>query len=188
VWSENVGAVDPVTLFKYSALTWNSHRVHYDVEYSRTVEMYPDLVVHGPLLCTLLLDMYQRRSGRSAGFSFTYRAVRPLFVTDTIALWGTTERKGGGEQGGSVGGGESQGGVGGGDRGDGGIRDGGGGGDAMDAAARQRERIRALLEAGSDKMTIVEPMELFVTNSDQHVCMRATVEPLRPATSSSKGA
>ena len=178
-----MGAVDPVTLFRYSALTWNSHRVHYDVEYSRTVEMYPDLVVHGPLLCTLLLDMYQRRSGRSAGFSFTYRAVRPLFVTDTIALWGTTEGKGSGEQGGSVG--ESQGGVGRADRGDGGIRDGGGGSGATDAAARQRERIRALLEVSSDTMTIVEPMELFATNSDQHVCMRATVEPLRPATSSS---
>jgi len=87
VWREAY-EMDAVSLFRYSALTWNSHRVHYDPAYSTQVEKYPGLVVHGPLLCTLLLDMYQRRAGRQSGFRFEYRAVRPLFVGETAHIWG----------------------------------------------------------------------------------------------------
>jgi 3-methylfumaryl-CoA hydratase len=87
VWREAY-EIDAVSLFRYSALTWNSHRVHYDAAYSTQVEKYPGLVVHGPLLCTFLLDMYQRRAGRQSGFRFEYRAVRPLFVGETAHIWG----------------------------------------------------------------------------------------------------
>lgn len=66
---------DPVLLFRYSALTFNSHRIHYDVDYCRTVEGYPGLVVHGPLIATLLLDQLAEH----ALLDFSFRAVSPLF-------------------------------------------------------------------------------------------------------------
>jgi 3-methylfumaryl-CoA hydratase len=71
---------DPVLLFRYSALTFNGHRIHYDLPYTRNVEHYPGLVVHGPLLATLLLDFVTQRvhpGRRLAHFSF--RAKRPTF-------------------------------------------------------------------------------------------------------------
>src|SRR5699024_12074615 len=55
-WSRTV-TPDPVLLFRYSALTFNSHRIHYDAPYTQEVEGYPGLVVHGPLVATLLLDL-----------------------------------------------------------------------------------------------------------------------------------
>src|SRR3546814_17481178 len=51
---------DPVLLFRYSALTFNAHRIHYDRDYARDVEGYAGLVVHGPLIATLLMDHAQR--------------------------------------------------------------------------------------------------------------------------------
>jgi 3-methylfumaryl-CoA hydratase len=72
-------APDPVLLFRYSALTFNSHRIHYDRSYVTQVEGYPGLVVHGPLIATLLVDLL-RRSLPDANFArFSFRAVRPLF-------------------------------------------------------------------------------------------------------------
>lgn len=70
---------DPVLLFRYSALTYNSHRIHYDRDYAVKEEFYPALVVHGPLLATFLLDLVgvQLADNRIAKFSF--RAVRPIF-------------------------------------------------------------------------------------------------------------
>ena len=70
---------DPVLLFRYSALTFNAHRIHYDRDYTTAVEGYPALVVHGPLLATLLIDHAQRThpDGRPASFAFAAR--RPLF-------------------------------------------------------------------------------------------------------------
>jgi 3-methylfumaryl-CoA hydratase len=70
---------DPVMLFRYSALTFNSHRIHYDRPYATDVEGYPGLVVHGPLLATLLLRflMDVRPGERIASFAF--RAMRPVF-------------------------------------------------------------------------------------------------------------
>jgi len=67
---------DPVLLFRYSALTFNAHRIHYDRDYARDVEGYAGLVVHGPLIATLLMDHAQR-----AGLSprrFDFRAEAPL--------------------------------------------------------------------------------------------------------------
>ncbi len=71
-------ALDSRTLFRYSALTFNAHRIHYDADYCRDIEGYPGLVVHGPLIATLLLDLCVR-SGRPLG-RFTYRATSPLFA------------------------------------------------------------------------------------------------------------
>jgi 3-methylfumaryl-CoA hydratase len=70
---------DDVLLFRYSALTFNGHRIHYDRKYVTEVEGYPGLVVHGPLIATLLVDLVRRQApdARIAGFSF--KAVRPTF-------------------------------------------------------------------------------------------------------------
>jgi 3-methylfumaryl-CoA hydratase len=70
---------DPVLLFRYSALTFNGHRIHYDRKYVTEVEGYPGLVVHGPLLATLLAGLAGRQFvGRSAR-SFSFRAMKPVF-------------------------------------------------------------------------------------------------------------
>ena len=76
--------LDSPALFRYSALTFNSHRIHYDVEYARSAERYPDVVVHGPLIATLLLDLAVRE-GRPIG-RFTYRAKSPLFLPDAFTV------------------------------------------------------------------------------------------------------
>jgi 3-methylfumaryl-CoA hydratase len=71
---------DPVLLFRYSALTFNGHRIHYDHPYVTKVEGYPGLIVHGPLIATLLLDLLAREAkGRLRHFAF--RAKSPLFDT-----------------------------------------------------------------------------------------------------------
>ncbi len=76
-WSRDV-TPDPVMLFRYSALTFNGHRIHYDQPYVTQVERYPGLIVHGPLLATLLLDLVRLNQDRPvAGFSFQARA--PIF-------------------------------------------------------------------------------------------------------------
>lgn len=72
------------TLFRYSALTFNGHRIHYDEEYSRTVEGYGGLVVHGPLLAQLLMLMAERRLGQLRSFAF--RATSPLMHHETAQL------------------------------------------------------------------------------------------------------
>jgi 3-methylfumaryl-CoA hydratase len=69
---------DDVLLFRYSALTFNGHRIHYDRRYATKVEGYPGLVVHGPLIATLLLDLLQRNLAASVA-SLSFRAMRPLF-------------------------------------------------------------------------------------------------------------
>ena len=70
---------DPILLFRYSALTFNAHRIHYDVDYCRQQEGYPDLVVHGPLTATLLLDLFYQQFPERELASFSYRGVSPLF-------------------------------------------------------------------------------------------------------------
>lgn len=82
---------DSTALFRYSALTFNGHRIHYDVDYARTVEGYPNLVIHGPLLATLLLDALVRREQRITAFS--YRARSPLFLPDAFTVNGRREGK-----------------------------------------------------------------------------------------------
>jgi 3-methylfumaryl-CoA hydratase len=70
---------DDVLLFRYSALTFNGHRIHYDRRYVTEVEGYPGLVVHGPLLATLLAGLAGRQYAGRAPASFAFRAVKPVF-------------------------------------------------------------------------------------------------------------
>ena len=70
---------DAVLLFRYSALTFNGHRIHYDRKYVTEVEGYPGLVVHGPLVATLLLDLLRSERPDAVVQRFHFRAVRPLF-------------------------------------------------------------------------------------------------------------
>jgi 3-methylfumaryl-CoA hydratase len=75
------------TLFRYSALTFNGHRIHYDSDYCRAVEAYPNLVVHGPLLATLLAGFAEEASGKRLR-DFDYRALVPAFLGATVTLHG----------------------------------------------------------------------------------------------------
>jgi len=77
---------DPVLLFRFSALTFNAHRIHYDRDYARDVEAYPGLVVHGPLIATLLMDHYLRANPGKAVSKFSFRAQSPLLDTAPFAL------------------------------------------------------------------------------------------------------
>lgn len=69
---------DPALLFRYSALTFNAHRIHYDRDYARDVEGYPGLVVHGPLIATLLMDHFLRTAPGAVPRHFRFRAEAPL--------------------------------------------------------------------------------------------------------------
>lgn len=77
---------DPTLLFRFSALTFNAHRIHYDREYARNAEAYPGLVVQGPLTAMLLMDHYLREHGPKRISGFTFRAQRPLFDTAPFDL------------------------------------------------------------------------------------------------------
>ena len=79
---------DPVLLFRYSALTFNGHRIHYDRPYATDVEGYPGLVVHGPLLATLLADLVHRNLPDAVLTRFEFRAVRPVFDGASFQLCG----------------------------------------------------------------------------------------------------
>lgn len=81
---------DAVRLFRYSALTANSHRIHYDAPYAREVESYPDLVVHGPLLVLLLSELGRANSVRRVS-TVDYRLRRPVFAGDPVLLTGTPD-------------------------------------------------------------------------------------------------
>ena len=70
---------DTVLLFRYSALTFNGHRIHYDRDYVTRVEGYPGLVFHGPMQAALLVEFAARLNGGKAPAKFTYRGVQPLF-------------------------------------------------------------------------------------------------------------
>ena len=97
-WSRRI-VPDDVLLFRYSALTFNGHRIHYDRRYVTEVEGYPGLIVHGPLIATLLLDLLRHERPDARVKHVSFRAVKPLFdiapfdvcgrMTDekTAALW-----------------------------------------------------------------------------------------------------
>src|SRR5439155_1407584 len=86
---------DPVMLFRYSALTFNSHRIHYDRAWAMDVEGYPGLVVHGPLTTTLLVD-FARDSNRGRRIvSYATQARAPLFDTAPFELRGRPTERGG---------------------------------------------------------------------------------------------
>ena len=79
---------DDVLLFRYSALTFNGHRIHYDRRYVTEVEGYPGLVVHGPLIATLLLDLLRRERPTATVARFDFKAVSPLFDLHPFELCG----------------------------------------------------------------------------------------------------
>ena len=73
-------------LFRYSALTFNTHRIHYDAPYARDVERYRGLVVHGPLMASLLLDLAAQKSGDNALARFAFRAQSPAIAGEILHL------------------------------------------------------------------------------------------------------
>jgi 3-methylfumaryl-CoA hydratase len=91
-WSESV-MPDPVLLFRYSALTFNGHRIHYDRDYAVNEEGYPGLVVQGPLTASLLLNMMYRQLGCVTVKTFSFRGAKPLFDTDSFLLQGAIDQQ-----------------------------------------------------------------------------------------------
>jgi 3-methylfumaryl-CoA hydratase len=89
---------DDVLLFRYSALTFNGHRIHYDRRYVTGTEGYPGLVVHGPLIATLLLDLLRRNLPQATVAQFSFRAVKPLFDIEPFYVCGKLDADGKGAQ------------------------------------------------------------------------------------------
>lgn len=86
-WSAHRALVpSEALLFRYSALSFNSHRIHYDAPYARDEENYRGLVVHGPLTSSLLLDLAQRELGDNALKTFTLRAMSPAMCGEMLHL------------------------------------------------------------------------------------------------------
>jgi 3-methylfumaryl-CoA hydratase len=82
---------DPVLLFRYSALTFNGHRIHYDRRYVTETEGYPGLIVHGPLIATLLVDLLRRERPDAVLERFAFTALRPVFDIHRFAVCGRFE-------------------------------------------------------------------------------------------------
>ena len=85
---------DDVLLFRYSALTFNGHRIHYDRKYVTEVEGYPGLIVHGPLIATLLMDLVRRNAPQAEIASFRFKAVRPTFDLNPFRVNGQLQDDG----------------------------------------------------------------------------------------------
>jgi 3-methylfumaryl-CoA hydratase len=85
---------DDVLLFRYSALTFNGHRIHYDRKYVTEVEGYPGLIVHGPLIATLLLDLLRTERPDAVVRRYEFRAVRPLFDINAFDVCGEPSEDG----------------------------------------------------------------------------------------------
>lgn len=85
VGHELVLDVDPVLLFRFSALTYNAHRIHYDRDYAAR-EGYPDLVVHGPLQALLMAELLRRSGVHFTGHEFAYRLLAPTFGAQRLRV------------------------------------------------------------------------------------------------------
>jgi 3-methylfumaryl-CoA hydratase len=85
---------DDVLLFRYSALTFNGHRIHYDRRYVTEVEGYPGLIVHGPLLATLMLDLLRHERPDAVVARYTFKALRPVFDIHTFHVCGQPQADG----------------------------------------------------------------------------------------------
>jgi 3-methylfumaryl-CoA hydratase len=85
---------DDVLLFRYSALTFNGHRIHYGRKYVTEVEGYPGLIVHGPMVATLLLDLLCHQMPDANVLSFEFRAVRPMFDVHPFFVCGQVQADG----------------------------------------------------------------------------------------------
>lgn len=84
---------DATLLFRYSALTFNGHRIHYDADYCRSVEGYPNIVIHGPLTATMLCGLAAEVAGRPLS-GFSYRAHAPAFLGDRLQLFASAQGSG----------------------------------------------------------------------------------------------
>ena len=82
-------------LFRYSALIFNGHRIHYDRDYVTRHEGYPGLIVHGPLIATLLMDLFRRHNPDTPLARFDYRARGPIFDLGPFTVAGKPEANGG---------------------------------------------------------------------------------------------
>jgi 3-methylfumaryl-CoA hydratase len=89
-WRERV-VPDDVLLFRYSALTFNGHRIHYDRQYVTQVEGYPGLIVHGPLLATLLAGLGGRQFPGREPRAFSFRALKPVFDLHPFEICGRAD-------------------------------------------------------------------------------------------------
>ncbi|WP_345798590.1 itaconyl-CoA hydratase [Castellaniella sp. MT123] len=89
-WSESIEP-SPVRLFRYSAVTFNGHRIHYDAPYVREVEGYPGLVVHGPLIATLMMRAFTRTHPGQRVTTLSYRGMRPLIAPRTFQVAGRSD-------------------------------------------------------------------------------------------------
>ena len=92
-WTKTIKP-DPVLLFRYSALTHNGHRIHYDWPYVTKVEGYKSLIVHGPLTSTLLLELLRHSAPSRRLAKYSFRAMAPLFDTAPFTVNGRTEPDG----------------------------------------------------------------------------------------------
>jgi 3-methylfumaryl-CoA hydratase len=81
---------DPVSLFRFSALTFNSHRIHYDRPYAMNKEGYPGLVIHGPFIAVLLMELVRKHVEGSVQ-TFMFRGRAPLFDTAPFHLFATPD-------------------------------------------------------------------------------------------------
>ncbi|HJV28759.1 MAG TPA: MaoC family dehydratase N-terminal domain-containing protein [Aromatoleum sp.] len=85
---------DDVLLFRYSALTFNGHRIHYDRKYVTEIEGYPGLIVHGPMIATLLLDLLRHQMPDAEVVRYEFRAVRPVFDINHFFVCGEPQADG----------------------------------------------------------------------------------------------
>ncbi len=92
-WSKKI-MPDPVLLFRYSALTFNGHRIHYDQPYVTGVEGYPGLIVHGPLLGTLQIELARRSNPDRLSKTFEFRAMSPVFAGAAFTVGARREADG----------------------------------------------------------------------------------------------
>jgi 3-methylfumaryl-CoA hydratase len=89
-WQRSLTPTEPL-LFRFSALTFNAHRIHYDLPYTREQEFYPGLVVQGPLTASLLIDLCSRHLGDQTLSSFSFRGMAPAFCGEALHLVGRHE-------------------------------------------------------------------------------------------------
>jgi len=91
-WQRTIHPTETL-LFRYSALTFNTHRIHYDRRYATEVEGYAGLVVHGPLIATLLLELAQTQVSSERIARFHFKARRPTFDTSDFGVFGARDDK-----------------------------------------------------------------------------------------------
>lgn len=92
-WQKTI-VPDEVLLFRYSALTFNGHRIHYDRKYVIEEEGYPGLVVHGPLIATMLVDLFRQSMPGKSLSKFEFRAIRPTFDIHPFVVKGLPQSDG----------------------------------------------------------------------------------------------